>query len=60
MSCKIFLDQGLVPRLVRVLAMDDPTLRVSALWAVKNLLKKTSTETKKDVMRCLTWEALAE
>jgi armadillo repeat-containing protein 8 len=53
------LEQGLVPRLVRVLGMDDPALRVSALWAVKNLLRKTSSETKRDVMRCLGWGRLA-
>jgi hypothetical protein len=51
----MFLDQDLVPRLVTVLGMDDPALRVSALWALKNLLRKTSIETKKDVMRCLEW-----
>ncbi|KAK7042068.1 ARM repeat-containing protein [Favolaschia claudopus] len=56
----IYLDLGLMPRLVKVLGGGDPTLRLSALWAVKNLLSKTSGETKRDVMQCLGWGRLAE
>lgn len=47
-----------MPRLVQVLGMGEPTLKVSALWAVKNLLGKSSAETKKDVMRTLGWDRL--
>jgi hypothetical protein len=57
---QIYLDLGLVPRLVKLLSGGDPTLRLSALWAVKNLLSKTSGETKRDVMQCLGWGQLAE
>ncbi|KAJ6617124.1 armadillo-type protein [Mycena sp. CBHHK59/15] len=56
----IYLDLGLMPRLVQVLGCGDPTLRLSALWAVKNLLRKTSGETKRDVMNHLGWQRLAE
>ncbi|KAJ7774691.1 ARM repeat-containing protein [Mycena olivaceomarginata] len=56
----IYLDLGLMPRLVKLLSGGDPTLRLSALWAVKNLLSKTSGETKRDVMQCLGWGRLAE
>ena len=38
----------------------DPALRLNALWAVKNLVRKTSTETKRDIMNCLGWAELAE
>ncbi|KAJ7238127.1 ARM repeat-containing protein [Mycena haematopus] len=56
----IYLDLGLMPRLVKLLSGGDPTLRLSSLWAVKNLLSKTSGETKRDVMQCLGWGRLAE
>ncbi|KAJ7904209.1 ARM repeat-containing protein [Mycena leptocephala] len=56
----IYLDLGLMPRLVKLLSGGDATLRLSALWAVKNLLSKTSGETKRDVMQCLGWGRLAE
>jgi hypothetical protein len=49
-----------MPRLVKLLSGGDATLRLSALWAVKNLLSKTSGETKRDVMQCLGWGRLAE
>jgi hypothetical protein len=55
---QIFLEKGLMERLMKVLDMGEPTLKVSALWAVKNLLRKSSVETKKDVMRSLGWERL--
>ncbi|KAJ7164100.1 ARM repeat-containing protein [Mycena filopes] len=56
----IYLDLGLMPRLVKLLGGGDATLRLSALWAVKNLLSKTSGETKRDVMQCLGWNRLVE
>ncbi|KAJ7080182.1 armadillo-type protein [Mycena belliarum] len=56
----IYLDLGLMPRLVQLLQGRDPTLRLSALWAVKNLLSKSSGETKRDVMQCLGWGRLTE
>lgn len=57
---QIYLEQGLMPRLVQLLGSGDPTLRLSSLWAVKNLLRKTSTETKRDVMSHLGWKNFAE
>ncbi|KAJ7841193.1 ARM repeat-containing protein [Mycena olivaceomarginata] len=48
----IYLAQGLMPRLVKLLSGGDPTLRLSSL--------KTSGETKRDVMQCLGWGRLAE
>ncbi|KAJ6468602.1 hypothetical protein DFH09DRAFT_936389 [Mycena vulgaris] len=38
----IYLDLGIMPRLVQLLGGGDATLRLSALWAAKNLLSKTS------------------
>ncbi|CAK5284745.1 unnamed protein product [Mycena citricolor] len=55
----IYLDQGLMPRLVKHIAGSEATLRLSALWAVKNLLSKSSGETKRDVMAQLGWPRLA-
>ena len=45
-----------MPRLVELLrASGDGPLQVSALWAVKNLVRKASKETKRDVMQCVGW-----
>jgi hypothetical protein len=50
-----------MPRLVYIMKeFGDPSLRLSALWAVKNMLRKTSTETKRDVMSHLGWSHLVE
>ncbi|RXW17757.1 hypothetical protein EST38_g8091 [Candolleomyces aberdarensis] len=52
----IYLEQGLMPRLVQLLLHSgDSAIRMNALWAIKNLLYKSSTETKRDVMRELGW-----
>ncbi|KAJ7231254.1 armadillo-type protein [Mycena rebaudengoi] len=56
----IYLDMGLMPRLVQLLGCGDPELHLSALWAVKNVLRKTSGETKRDVMNHLGWARMAE
>ena len=49
----------MVPRLVELLrASGDGPLQVSALWAVKNLVRKASKETKRDVMQCVGWSEL--
>lgn len=50
-----YLEQGLLKRLVAVLNSGDLTLKVNALWAIKNLVRKTETETKRDVMREVGW-----
>ena len=50
-----------MPRLIYIMKESgDPSLRLSALWAVKNVLRKTSTETKRDVMSHLGWSHLVE
>ncbi|KAF5357363.1 hypothetical protein D9758_005905 [Tetrapyrgos nigripes] len=56
----IYLDKGLMPRLVQLISGSDSSLRLNALWAIKNLVRKTSTETKKDVMRQLGWARVVE
>ncbi|SJL09728.1 uncharacterized protein ARMOST_13109 [Armillaria ostoyae] len=55
----VYLDQGLLPRLIQLLGSGDPTLRLSALWAIKNLLRKTSLEIKKEVMNQIGWPQLS-
>ena len=48
-----------MPRLVELLrASGDGPLQASALWAVKNLVRKASKETKRDVMQCVGWSEL--
>jgi hypothetical protein len=57
----IYLEQGLMPRLVQLLLHSgDSAIRMNALWAIKNLLYKSSTETKRDVMRELGWTRVFE
>jgi len=46
-----------MPRLVYILRRSgDSALRLNALWAVKNLVRRTSLETKRDIMACLGWD----
>ena len=48
-----------MPRLTYLIKESgDPALRLNALWAVKNLIRKTSTETKRDLMSHLGWQDL--
>ncbi|CAA7262370.1 unnamed protein product [Cyclocybe aegerita] len=57
----IYLEEKLMPRLVYILRESgDPALRLNALWAVKNLVRKTSTETKRDIMSHLGWPELLD
>jgi len=53
------LEQGLVTRLVHLLGSEDLGLRLNALWAFKNLLHKSSSELKRNVMECIGWDRLA-
>ncbi|KAG2024027.1 BSP2p, variant 2 [Coprinopsis cinerea AmutBmut pab1-1] len=62
----IFLDQGVMPRLMQLIHAGDGrasdeyanSLRLNAMWAVKNLLWKSTTETKRDVMNQFGWRVL--
>lgn len=55
----VFIEDGLVGRLVQLLNTQDPDLRLNSLWAVKNLLRKTTPETKEKVMSQLGWSDLS-
>ena len=58
---QIYLEEKLMPRLISIMKESgDPSLRLSVLWAVKNELRKTSTETKRDVMSHLGYPHLVE
>ncbi|KAF7292705.1 hypothetical protein MIND_01168700 [Mycena indigotica] len=54
----VYLNDGLVQRLVKLVNSDDVDLRLSSLWAMKNLLHKSSHETKRDVMQSFGWRRL--
>ncbi|KAF5323748.1 hypothetical protein D9619_012877 [Psilocybe cf. subviscida] len=55
----IYLEEKLMPRLVAIIReSQDAPLRLNALWAVKNLVRKTSTETKRDIMSHVGWAEL--
>jgi len=60
LGVEIYLEQGLMERLRELLSLGDPALKLGALWAVKNLLRKSTTETKRSVMRQLGWDRVVE
>ena len=56
---QIYLEENLMPRLVCIMKESgDPSLRLSALWAVKNVLRKYGDE--RGVMSHLIWSHLVE
>ncbi|KAH0826946.1 armadillo-type protein [Lanmaoa asiatica] len=57
---KVMLADGLLPRLMQLAGMEDQDIRVSVLWALKNLLCKSSLATKQMVMTHLGWTHLTE
>lgn len=50
-----FLEQGVAARLARLLRSPYTELRLSALWALKNLLYKCPPETKRAIMADVGW-----
>ncbi|KAL6300508.1 ARM repeat-containing protein [Sparassis latifolia] len=56
----VLLEQGVVNRLVQLLNSGDSGLRLNALWAIKNLLYKSSLDVKRQVMDGIGWHELAE
>ncbi|KAG2368491.1 armadillo-type protein [Suillus spraguei] len=52
------LDQGLLPRLMQLLASDDVSMRVGALWAMRNTLRTSDPSTRQTVMTHLCWPRL--
>ncbi|KAI0253577.1 ARM repeat-containing protein [Lactifluus subvellereus] len=53
-----FLEQGVAARLARLLRSSYTELRLSALWALKNLLYKCPPETKRAIMADVGWPAV--
>jgi hypothetical protein len=53
-----FLEQGVASRLSRLLSSPSAELRLSALWALKNLVYKCAPETKRAIMADVGWTAL--
>lgn len=53
-----FLEQGVVTRLARLLRSPSTELRLSALWALKNLLYKSASETKRAIMADVGWSSI--
>ncbi|KAF9030867.1 ARM repeat-containing protein [Hymenopellis radicata] len=46
----VFIQRGLIPRLIQLVECGDPTLRLSAVWAIKNALSKSLYNDKKEVL----------
>ncbi|KAI5990570.1 ARM repeat-containing protein [Pisolithus orientalis] len=57
---KVMLEDGLLPRLMQLFGMEDQEIRVSVLWAIKNLLAKSQSSTKDMVMQHLGWSQLPD
>ncbi|THH31110.1 hypothetical protein EUX98_g3068 [Antrodiella citrinella] len=47
---QVLLEQGVISKLIQLLHSDDPGLRLNALWALKNLLFKSNTDVKQQVI----------
>ncbi|KAG8217986.1 ARM repeat-containing protein [Butyriboletus roseoflavus] len=56
----VMLADDLLPRLMQLSRIEDQEIRVSVLWALKNLLCKSNLCTKRMVMTQLKWTHLAE
>ncbi|KAI6124717.1 ARM repeat-containing protein [Pisolithus croceorrhizus] len=56
----VMLEDGLLPRLMQLFGMENQEIRVSVLWAMKNLLAKSVSRMKDTVMQHLGWSHLAE
>ncbi|KAG6334987.1 hypothetical protein ID866_4101 [Astraeus odoratus] len=55
---RVMLEDGLLPRLMQLLSMDNQEIRVGVLWAIKNLLVKSILATKEMTMSHLGWSRL--
>ncbi|KAL0946370.1 hypothetical protein HGRIS_012601 [Hohenbuehelia grisea] len=56
---EVLFGQGLMPRLVQLLQTGAPNLCLNSLWAIKNLVRKTPTDMKRNIMTYLGWRELA-
>ncbi|KAG9308403.1 armadillo-type protein [Chiua virens] len=56
----VMIADGLLPRLTKLFKIEDQGIRVNVLWALKNLICKSSLSTKRGVMTQLGWNHLAE
>lgn len=54
------LEDGLLPRLMQLFAVENQKIRVSVLWAIKNLLAKSVIATKVMAITHLGWSHLAK
>lgn len=57
---KVILEKDVLDRLVAIVRGDDPLLRLNALWAIKNLLFKATSEVKRIVIDAVGWHMLAK
>ncbi|KAH7923488.1 ARM repeat-containing protein [Leucogyrophana mollusca] len=56
----IFVEQGLLPRLMQLHEVGDTDLRINVLFAMKNLLRMSKIPLKRTTMASLTWPLLTE
>ncbi|KAG5636721.1 hypothetical protein H0H81_007088 [Sphagnurus paluster] len=52
---QVLLDEGLLARLVEIVGYEEPALRTSALWAMKNLLCRSTVALKRRVGEEVGW-----
>lgn len=55
---QVYIDEGLLPRLMQLIECGEPTLRLSALWAIKNVLTRSSRAVKQSVIDTIGWPRL--
>ncbi|KZT27288.1 ARM repeat-containing protein [Neolentinus lepideus HHB14362 ss-1] len=56
---KVFLEQGIVPRLMQLLNGEDPALRLNAIWAFKNIMYRATHEVKRNVLNQVGWNQVS-
>lgn len=57
---KTIIDQGLLTRFITFVKEPDPHLKLNAIWAIKNLTYKASTDEKIIIMKLFGWDFLKE
>lgn len=59
-SPKAILERGMVARIAALSRYPEETLRVNALWAVKNIMNKATADEKESVMSQIGWQYFLE
>jgi armadillo repeat-containing protein 8 len=57
---QVILEKNALDQLVGILRGEEPSLRLNALWTIKNLLCNASVDAKRSVTEAIGWETLTQ